>query len=111
MSASESFLKDAEIKAFDLNHRKTINFNISKYNDSVKKGKEQYDNVELARDRAAFLKTQAIERLDEYLVTWETNFKKRGGKVIWATDKEEATKEILLNYRLAMGVTGLAMWP
>jgi L-lactate dehydrogenase complex protein LldF len=95
MSASESFLKDAEVKAFDLNHRKTINFNISKYNDSVKKGKEQYDNLELARDRASFLKTQSIERLDEYLLAWETNFKKRGGKVIWAQDKEEAAKEIL----------------
>lgn len=95
MSTSETFLKDAETKAFDLSHRRTINFNISKYNDSVKKGKEQYENLELARDRASFLKTQSIERLDEYLIQFETNFKKRGGKIIWAQDKEEALKEIL----------------
>ncbi|HYG40209.1 MAG TPA: LutB/LldF family L-lactate oxidation iron-sulfur protein [Cytophagales bacterium] len=95
MSISETFIKDAEAKAFDLNHRRTINFNIAKYNDSVKKGKEQYENLELARDRASFLKTQSIDRLDEYLIMFETNFKKKGGKIIWASDKDEALKEIL----------------
>ena len=44
------FLEDSKI-ASDLKHRKTLNFNISKYDESVKKGKLRYKNMELAKQR------------------------------------------------------------
>jgi L-lactate dehydrogenase complex protein LldF len=89
------FTKKAEIKAFDKNHRKIINHNISKYNIAVLKGKEQFSNLEVARQRISFLKHRAINNLEDYLKEFEYNFVKKGGKVIWAQNSEEAAEEIL----------------
>jgi len=93
--ALELFLEAAEIKSFDLAHRKTILYNISQYDKKVLEGKEQFSNLELAKTRAAAIKQKAIENLDKYLIEFEANFIKRGGKVIWATDAEEAANEAL----------------
>ncbi len=95
MDYSELFLKDADKKAFDLEHRRKINFNIGKYNAAVKKGLDQYTDHELARERAAFIKTRTLEKLDQYLLEFESNFKKRGGKVIWASDAKDVIHELL----------------
>jgi L-lactate dehydrogenase complex protein LldF len=89
------FVKDSEIKSFDKEHRRKLNFNISKYDTAVIKGKEQYKNLELAKRRAANLKHRVINNLDKYLVEFESNFTKRGGKVIWAMDGEQAMEEIV----------------
>jgi len=94
MQTAKKFLENSEKKAFDLKHRQTINFNIGKYDDAVKKGQKQYINHELARERASYLKTQAIAHLDELLLDFEENFTKRGGKVIWAVDAASALKNI-----------------
>ncbi|HET6242932.1 MAG: iron-sulfur cluster-binding protein [Bacteroidetes bacterium] len=89
----DSFLI-ASKKAFDLDHRKKLNFNISKYDHSVVLGKEQYSNLDLAKTRAAHLKNKVIDNLEKYLIEFEANFTKKGGKVIWAQDTEEALKEV-----------------
>ncbi len=89
------FLKDSEKKAFDLEHRNKINFNISKYDAAVAKGKDQYKDIELARKRAAFLKHRIVNNLEKYLIEFAANFEKKGGKIIWALDKDEAAREIL----------------
>ena len=91
---SEQFITDAATKAFDLDHRKKIKFNIGKYNFAVNNGLKQYTDHELARDRASFIKTNVINNLDKYLTEFERNFTKRGGKVIWAQNAEEALREI-----------------
>ena len=91
----ETFLSASEIKAFDVNHRKKIMFNIEQYNKSVLEGKEQFSNLELAKTRVSGIKHKAIENLEKYLVEFEANFIKRGGKVIWAQDGEEAVKEAI----------------
>jgi L-lactate dehydrogenase complex protein LldF len=75
-----TFMKDAETKSFDLNHRKTIRFNISRYEAAVEKGKLQYVDLELARQRAAHLKNKVIIDLPKYLVDFESSFQSRGGK-------------------------------
>ncbi len=85
---------ESEAKAFDLEHRHKIRFNIGKYNAAVHKGMHQYANHELARERASFIKTGVINNLDKYLVEFENNFSQHGGKVIWAQNAEEALKEI-----------------
>ncbi len=94
MTKIKQFLQDSETKSFDLNHRQIIKYNIGKYNVAVKQGLLQYRNHELARDRASFIKTNVINNLDKYLIEFENNFTQRGGKVIWAQNKEEALREI-----------------
>ena len=96
MSNQENlFLDKADELAFDLTHRKKILFNLKQYDTKVEQGKEQYANLELAKERAAFIKWKTIENLDKYLLEFEANFTKRGGKVIWALDAEEAVSEVL----------------
>ena len=92
---SETFIAKSTIKAADLEHRRKINFNIGKYNAVVPKGKEQFANVHLARERAKNLKWRAIETLDKQLEDFELNFTKRGGKVIWAENSAQAIEEVL----------------
>lgn len=89
------FLKDSERKAFDLEHRSKIKFNISKYDQAVEKGLQQYRDLELARKRAFSIKHKVVNNLDKYLIEFAANFEKKGGKIIWATNGEEAVDEIL----------------
>ena len=89
------FIKESEKKAFNLEHRNKINFNISKYNIAVEKGKKQYKDLDLVKKRAASIKHKVINELEKYLLEFVANFEKGGGKVIWAQDKEEAVSEIL----------------
>ncbi len=93
--AFQNFLNDAEKRAFSDDHRSRLENNIGKYNRQVDKGKEHYRNLDLARRRAANIKHKAINNLDKYLVEFENNFCKRGGKVIWAPGEKEAIREIL----------------
>ena len=95
MNTAEEFLVKADEKAFDLPHRKTINHNIGKYNTAVEKGLSKFENLEGAKKKAHVLKWRVMENLDKFLPEFESNFLKRGGKVIWANDVEEAQKEIL----------------
>ena len=89
------FLKESKSKALDVAHRDNIKFNISQYDNKVAEGKQQFSNLELARSRAGAIRNKSVENLDKYLIEFEGNFIKRGGKVIWAQDTEEAIKEIL----------------
>lgn len=91
----QKFIQDCETKAFDKKQRQTINFNISKYDTAVAKGKLQYQNLELASKRATHIRHKAINDLDKYLIEFETNFISHGGKILWALNEEEAIKKIL----------------
>ena len=92
---SQLFLEKSKTKAGDLEHRRKINFNIGKYNEKVPQGKQQFADVELARERAKNIKWKAIETLDQQLEEFELQFTKRGGKVIWAENAQQAIDEIV----------------
>lgn len=92
---SSSFLAKSTIKAADREHRRKINFNISKYDAVVPTGKQQFANVELAREKAKNIKWKALENLDKQLETFEAAITRRGAKVIWAETVEQALEEIL----------------
>ncbi len=92
---SQLFLEKSKTKAGDLEHRRKINFNIGKYNEKVPQGKQQFADVHLARERAKNIKWKAIETLDEQLEEFELQFTKRGGKVIWAENAQQAIDEIV----------------
>jgi len=95
MEKYKQFHKDAERVAFDLEHRKKIKNNIAKYDSAVVKGKLQFLDLENARCRAANTRHKVLNDLDHYLIEFEKNFEKNGGKVIWAPTKKDALKEIL----------------
>jgi L-lactate dehydrogenase complex protein LldF len=96
MSAnSTSFLVKSNDKASDLDHRHKINYNIAKYNAIVPVGKQQFTDLEGARQKAKNTKWRAIETLDKQLATFESVLTKRGGKVLWAETAEDALNEIL----------------
>jgi L-lactate dehydrogenase complex protein LldF len=95
MTEHDKFLEEAEVKTFDLKHRQTIKNNMGKYKASVQQGLTQYANHELARQRASYIKTNTMLHLDKYLLEFEANFTKNGGKVIWAKDASEALSAIL----------------
>ena len=92
---SEQFLFDSEALVFDKEHRRKLAYNISQYDKKVVDGKHQFEDLEIARQRASILKWRVIENLDKYLLEFESNFTKRGGKVIWARNAEEAIQELL----------------
>jgi L-lactate dehydrogenase complex protein LldF len=91
---SQSFIAKSADKTADREHRRKINFNIGKYNAVVPKGKEQFINVNLAREKAKNIKWKAIENLDKMLESFEAKITKRGAKVIWAEDAKQALEEI-----------------
>jgi len=92
---NNTFLKASEKIAFDKTHRDKIKFNISRYNSAVDKGKDNYSNIDIAKERAGFLKYKVVNELDRYLIEFEDNFTANGGKIIWAQNSGEALKEIL----------------
>jgi L-lactate dehydrogenase complex protein LldF len=92
---SSVFLSKSTDKAIDIEHRRKINFNIARYNAIVPVGKQQFTQLESAREKAKNIKWKAIETLDKQLELFETNITRRGAKVIWAETAEDALNEIL----------------
>ncbi len=94
-SVVSTFKEKSAVKAADLKHRKTINYNIGKYNAVVPVGKRQFADLEFAREKAKNIKWKALETLDIQLEKFENNLLARGGKVIWAMDTAQACEAIL----------------
>ena len=61
----------------------------------MKTGMQQFAHPENARERAAFVRWKSIENLDKYLIEFESNFIKSGGKIVWAQDITDALEAIL----------------
>ena len=91
ISQSHKFTHDADAIAFDDKHRKTIQFNISRYDTAVNKGMARYNNVEEAKNQAASIKRDVLQNWDKYLLQFEETISNRGVKVLWAKDAVEAT--------------------
>ncbi len=92
--SASSFIARSTVRAADLDHRRKINFNIGRYNAVVPAGKQQFADLNTARERAKNIKWRAIESLDTQLEDFEAAFTRRGGKVIWAEDAQQALAEI-----------------
>ncbi len=90
-TTSRNFTKAAEAISSDEKHRKTIQFNISRYDTAVNKGINRYKNVELAKEKAATIKREVLANWEKYLIQFEENISKRGVEVLWAMDANEAT--------------------
>lgn len=102
--ASE-FISTSETKAFDLDHRRIINNNIGKYDTAVSRGLSRFSDLENSKRKAHTIKWKVMENLDRLLPEFESNFQRRGGKVIWANDAAEANLEVLNILRKANAKT------
>ena len=91
LSQANKFTHESEEIAFDLKHRNTIKFNISRYDTAVSKGMARYNNVEIAKNEAAAIKRDVLQNWDKYLIQFENKISSRGVKVLWAKDAAEAT--------------------
>lgn len=91
---SSTFKAKSTIKAGDKEHRRKINFNMSRYHAAVPGGKSQFTNIHLARERAKNIKWKAIETLDRQLELFESKITGRGARVLWAETAEEALAQI-----------------
>src|SRR5215207_5450856 len=91
---ASNFIAKSTIKSADKDHRRKINFNIGKYNAVVPQGKEQFADLDTARERAKNIKWKAIETLDKQLEDFELAITKRGARVIWAEDAQQALEAI-----------------
>jgi L-lactate dehydrogenase complex protein LldF len=91
---TELFIAKSTVKAADKEHRRKINNNIGKYNAVVPQGKEQFADVHLAREKAKNIKWKALESLDKQLENFELAITRRGAKVIWAEDAQQALDAI-----------------
>jgi L-lactate dehydrogenase complex protein LldF len=89
------FIVASEEKAFDFDHRRIINYNMGKYDAAVDRGLSKMINLDTSKRKGHVIKWKVMENLDKFLPEFEANFQKRGGKVIWANDAEEAKREIL----------------
>lgn len=89
------FTAASNSKSFDLDHRKIINYNIGKYDNAVEQSLTKFNNLESSKRKAHVVKWKVMEHLDKLLPEFESNFQKKGGKVIWANDADEANREIL----------------
>ena len=94
MKPENLFFEKIESIAFNKDHRRLLEERINSNAQKVKQSKLFFSDLELAKTRAAFIKTKSLDNLDKYLIEFESNLIKRGGKVIWAQDKEEAITEI-----------------
>jgi L-lactate dehydrogenase complex protein LldF len=94
-STAEEFLTAAEQKSFEPDHRRIINHSIDKYEHSFERGLSRMINLDNSKKKGHAIKWKVMENLDKFLPEFESNFQKRGGKVIWANDAEEANREIL----------------
>ncbi|MFT3751917.1 MAG: LutB/LldF family L-lactate oxidation iron-sulfur protein [Paludibacter sp.] len=94
MSQSHKFTHAAEAIAFDVKHRNTIKFNISRYDTAVSRGMARYNNVEAAKTQAAAIKRDVLQNWDKYLLQFEKAITARGVDVLWAKDTAEATNYI-----------------
>jgi L-lactate dehydrogenase complex protein LldF len=94
-NTQKEFLEASGRKAFDLEHRKRMNFSLKQADEAYKKGKLQFTDLETAKKIAKNNKWRAIENLNVYLEEFETQFTRNGGKVIWAEDSAQALDAIL----------------
>lgn len=84
------FIVDAEKVAFDIKHRNTIRYNISKYDVAFNAGLQRYHDLNRAREIAAAVKRDVVRKLPQYLETFESAAIRNGIEVLWAEEPGQA---------------------
>ena len=85
----QQFNQDCEI-AFNEEHWHKINYSTGCYENNFAKGKVNYRNMDLEKQRAYTLRNKSLMNLEKLLVDFETHFNANGGKVLWARNADDA---------------------
>lgn len=92
--AQKKFIDSSVVNSINTNQQNILNTNNLIYQNKFSNARLQYANINLAKKRAGAIKHRVLNNLDKYLVEFEANFTKRGGKVIWALNSQQAVDEI-----------------
>ncbi|MDR0969737.1 MAG: LUD domain-containing protein [Lentimicrobiaceae bacterium] len=90
-----AYIRNIEKVSFDKSFQKKWDSNIEKHEKNVLKAKNNYNDVKLARLRAAFISQKSQKQLDDLLIQFDSNFTQNGGKVLWARNSREAVSFVL----------------
>ena len=90
MSDPKTIFEQGCQKAFDEEHWQKINYNTGRYENNFAKGKVNYRNLDLEKQRAYTLRNKSMLNLEKLLVDFETHFTENGGKVLWARNADDA---------------------
>jgi L-lactate dehydrogenase complex protein LldF len=94
MHAKEKFNKAAQEKIVDKDFRQKMGVVLDNLAQNQQNGVLEFSNLAIARQRAAYTKWKVAENLDKYLLDFEGSVIRKGGKVIWAYDAQNALSEI-----------------
>jgi L-lactate dehydrogenase complex protein LldF len=95
MQPEEKFNKAIQVKLPETDFRAHLRETSSQLNLKREAAKKLFGNYELARLRASYTKWKVNESLDKFLIDFEASVVRKGGKVIWAYDVQNAQQEIL----------------
>lgn len=90
MSEPITIFQEGCEKAFDEEHWQKINYSTGCFESNFAKGKVNYRNLDLEKQRAYTLRNKALLGLEKLLVDFETHFTENGGKVLWARNADDA---------------------
>ena len=90
MSEPQTIFKESSALAFDEEHWQKINYSTGCFETNFAKGKENYRNLELEKQRAYTLRNKSLLNTEKLLVDFETHFTENGGKVLWARNADDA---------------------
>lgn len=94
MRQEEIFSNSVSKRIADLSFRMRLSDSYDSLDLRRKRAVRLYQNLELARQRAAYAKWKVNENLDKFLIDFEASVIRKGGKVIWASDANLACSEI-----------------
>ena len=92
MSEPQTIFKESSALAFDEEHWQKINYSTGCFENNFVKGKENYRNLELEKQRAYTLRNKSLLNTEKLLVDFETHFAENGGKVLWARNADDALR-------------------
>ena len=90
MNEPKTIFKQNSEVTFDEDHWQKINYSTGCYEQNFAKGKVNYRNLELEKQRAYTLRNKSMLGLEKLLVDFETHFTENGGKVLWARNADDA---------------------
>ena len=90
MSEPKTIFKQGCEVAFDEEHWQKINYSTGCHEQNFAKGKVNYRNLDLEKQRAYTLRNKSLLNLEKLLVDFETHFTDNGGKVLWARNADDA---------------------
>ena len=90
MNDPKTTFNESSQMAFDEEHWQKINYSTGCYEQNFAKGKVNYRNLDLEKQRAFTLRNKSLLNLEKLLVDFETHFTENGGKVLWARNADDA---------------------